>query len=83
MSNTLAQPITVMRGSETRSASSLVITDNVIVCCRALQEIFRTQLSLRNVMKSLLELVQRGDKDETVITTKIVVVSREFLSFSQ
>ena len=72
-----------MRGSKTRSVSTAVVTDAVIVCCRALQEIFRTQLSLRNVMKSLLELVQRGDKDDTVITTKIVVVSREFLSFSQ
>ena len=45
--------------------------------CRALQEIFRTQLNLRSVMKSLLEPMQRGDKDEAVITTKIVLISRQ------
>lgn len=50
------------------------MTDDV--CFRALQEIFRTQLSLRSVMKSLLEALQRGDKDEALITTKIVLISR-------
>lgn len=44
---------------------------------RALQEIFRTQLGLRNTLRSLLELLQHGDKDETVITTKIVVISSQ------
>jgi sister-chromatid-cohesion protein PDS5 len=43
---------------------------------KALQEIFKTQLGLRTVMKSMLEPLQRGDKDETMITSKLVIISR-------
>lgn len=42
---------------------------------RALQEVFRTQVGMRNLTKSLLELLQRRDVDEAGVAAKLVVLS--------
>ena len=46
---------------------------------RSLQEIFKTQLFLRNLLRSVLDLHPRGDSDETnqLIVAKMVAISRE------
>lgn len=48
------------------------------MCTRSLQEVFKTQLALRNLVKSLLEPLQRGDTDDAVITTKLVLISSKY-----